>query len=118
MTIIDMRSVINAHDVMCRLDWSGAPLLDNVNPKLKPVLPDLSTLTKRVKGRKRNAGKTAPLDRIRGYTSDAADFESADEDDDEDDDVADGVLEREAIKRTAAKMEARAAKARAEAEAA
>ena len=100
-----------------RMDWSGAPLMDTVNPDLKAVLPPLSTLTQKTKGRKRASDKVAPLERIMGYT-----HEGADDDDDDDDvggadgDEGDGVVEREAIKRMAAKMEARAAKARAEAE--
>lgn len=93
--------------------------MDNVNPNLKGVLPPLSSLTKKTKGRKRAADKMAPLGHIMGYTEEGADEDDEDgdlDDDDDDDDDGDGVVEREAIKRMAAKMEARAAKARAEAE--
>jgi hypothetical protein len=94
--------------------------MDNVNPNLKAVLPPLSSLTKKTKGRKRAADKLAPLGRIMGYTEEGAAADDEDDDlddnDDDDDDDGDGVVEREAIKRMAAKMEARAAKARAEAE--
>ena len=103
----------------CRLDWSGAPLVAGVNPASKDILPPLSTLTKKVKGRRRAADKAAPLERILGYTDDAGE---SDDDEDvaggDDDDDGDGVVERETIKRMAAKMEARAAKARADAAAA
>ena len=101
----------------CRTDWSGAPLMDTINPDLKPVLPPLSTLTKKTKGRKRASDKAAALERIMGYTHEGADDDEEDEEADGDDgDAGDGVVERAAIKRMAAKMEARAAKARAEAE--
>jgi hypothetical protein len=89
--------------------------MDPVNPTLKPVLPDLSTLTRRAKGRKRASDKPAQLERIMGYTEDAADDEEEEEEDEGENDDKDGVLERETIKRTAAKMEARAAKALSEA---
>jgi hypothetical protein len=88
--------------------------MGTVNPELRGMLPDLSTMTKKSKGRKR-AEKVVPLDRIIGYTDDAnADEDDEDKDDDEDD--SNGMLDRNTIKRMAAKMAARAAKARAETE--
>lgn len=76
------------------------------------MVPDLSATTRRTKGKKK-ADKPVQLERIMGYTadSDVGDSES----DGEDDDEKDGVLERDFIKRMAAKMEARAAKEKAEA---
>lgn len=99
----------------CRLDWSGAPLLSSVNAEHKGMMPPLSSLTKKTKGRKRAGDKVAPLEHIMGYTAERDDDEDDDADDDVDDGSGDGVVERDAIKRMAAKMEARAAKARAEA---
>lgn len=101
--------------MLYRLDWSGAPLMDPVNPELKGILPDLGAMTKRVKGRRR-PDKAVALDSIMGYTHDDR-FEEDDEDADggDGDDDKDAVVERDQIKRMAAKMEARAAKARAEA---
>lgn len=100
---------------LCRLDWSGAPLMDTINPELKGILPDWGAMSKRVKGRRR-PDKAVALDSIMGYTHD----DRFDEDDEEvdggdGDDDKDAVVERDQIKRMAAKMEARAAKARAEA---
>jgi hypothetical protein len=85
-----------------------------VNPVLRGMLPDLSTMTKKSKGRKRTE-KVVPLERIVGYTDDAAGDED-DEDKDDAEDDSNGVLDRNTIKRMAAKMAARAAKARAEIE--
>lgn len=86
--------------------------MDTVNPELKGKLPDLSAMTRRVKGR-RKPEKVVALDRIMGCTEEAD--EDEEEEDDGDDDDKDAVVDREQIKRMAAKMETRAAKARAEA---
>jgi hypothetical protein len=88
--------------------------MDTVNPELRGKLPDLSSMTKRVKGRRRPE-KVVALDRIMGCTEDDRAEDDDDEEDDGDDDDKDAVVEREHIKRMAAKMENRAAKARAEA---
>lgn len=89
--------------------------MDTVNPELKGILPDWGAMSKRVKGRRR-PDKAVALESIMGYTHD----ERFDDDDEEvdggdGDDDKDVVVERDQIKRMAAKMEARAAKARAEA---
>jgi hypothetical protein len=99
---------------LCRLDWSGAPLLDPVNPELKGKLPDLSAMTKRVKGR-RKPEKIVALDCIMGCTDEDRAEEDEEEESDEEDDDKIAVVDREQIKRMAEKMETRAAKARAEA---
>jgi hypothetical protein len=88
--------------------------MENVNPELKGILPEWGATTKRVKGRRR-PDKAVALDRIMGYTQEDRYDEEDEEMDDEDEDDKDTVVEREHIKRMAAKMEARAAKARAEA---
>jgi hypothetical protein len=88
--------------------------MDTVNPELKGKLPDLSAMTKRVKGR-RKPEKSVALDRIMGCTEDDKADEDEEEEDDGDEDDKDAVVDREQIKRMAAKMETRAAKARAEA---
>ena len=97
------------------MDWSGAPLVDTINPDLRGLVPDLSNATKKVKGKRRPDAKVVNLERIMGYTDDAdGDDVEDDDDEDEEDDDKDGVLERDSIKRMAAKMEARAAKELAE----
>lgn len=89
--------------------------MDTVNPDLKGVLPDWGSMSKRVKGRRR-PDKAVALDSIMGYThDDRYDEEEDDLEGGEGDDDKDAVVERDQIKRMAAKMEARAAKARAEA---
>jgi hypothetical protein len=89
-------------------------MISTINVELRGLVPDLSASTRRTKGKKK-ADKPVQLERIMGYTFERPGDDDGDDDDGDDDDEKDGVLERDFIKRMAAKMEARAAKEKADA---